>query len=199
MWIATSAPATGKALVPHRNAPLTETGRLRLAPLCRRGRLASAAGGRALPGLTNDSPAMGGPLPAVWRGGHGGPVNRPHTSPRRTPTRTERRIIQVRNLRRWGPARIAHLLSLNSRPEASCSRSVRRRSAGVVRVCSVRTGPSGAVRRTRRPRRFRRPDRVSRARCVHLSRTARRVQERVLRGDDAAQQVGTPKLRRSDK
>lgn len=84
--------------------------------------------------------------------------SRPHTSPRRAPTRTERWITKVRILRRWGPARIAHLLSLDSRPEASCSRSVRRRSAGVVRVCSVRTGPSGAVRRTRR---YRRPDRVS--------------------------------------
>lgn len=155
-------------------------------PLCRRGRLASAAGGRALPGLTNDSPALGGPLLAVRRGEHGGPASRPHTSPRRTPTRTERRIIKVRILRRWGLARIAHLLSLHSRPEASCSRSVRRHSAGVVRVCSVRTGPSGAVRRTRRPRQCRRPDRVSRARCVHLSQTARRVQERVLRGDGAA-------------
>ena len=38
--------------------------------------------------------------------------SRPHHSPRRTPTRTERRIIKVRLLRRWGPARIAHLLGL---------------------------------------------------------------------------------------
>jgi transposase len=38
--------------------------------------------------------------------------SRPRTSPRRTPTRTERRIIKVRVLRRWGPARIAHLLHL---------------------------------------------------------------------------------------
>ena len=38
--------------------------------------------------------------------------SRPHTSPRRTPTRIERRIIKVRLLRRWGPARIAHLLGL---------------------------------------------------------------------------------------
>ncbi len=38
--------------------------------------------------------------------------SRPHTSPRRTPTRTERRIIKVRLARRWGPARIAHLLGL---------------------------------------------------------------------------------------
>jgi transposase InsO family protein len=38
--------------------------------------------------------------------------SRPRTSPRRTPTRTERRIIKVRLLRRWGPARIAGLLHL---------------------------------------------------------------------------------------
>lgn len=39
--------------------------------------------------------------------------SRPHTSPRRTPTRTERRIIKVRVLRRWGPARIGYLLGLH--------------------------------------------------------------------------------------
>ncbi|MBC6451748.1 IS481 family transposase, partial [Actinokineospora xionganensis] len=39
--------------------------------------------------------------------------SRPHTSPNRTPSRTERRIIKVRVLRRWGPARIAFLLGLN--------------------------------------------------------------------------------------
>lgn len=38
--------------------------------------------------------------------------SRPHHSPRRTPTRTGRRIIKVRLVRRWGPARIAHLLGL---------------------------------------------------------------------------------------
>lgn len=32
--------------------------------------------------------------------------SRPHHSPRRTPTRTERRIIQVRVLRRWGAYRL---------------------------------------------------------------------------------------------
>jgi len=39
--------------------------------------------------------------------------SRPVHSPRRTPTRTERRIIKVRVVRRWGPARIAFLLGLN--------------------------------------------------------------------------------------
>jgi len=39
--------------------------------------------------------------------------SRPHHCPNRTPTRTERRIIKVRVIRRWGPARIAYLLGLN--------------------------------------------------------------------------------------
>ena len=39
--------------------------------------------------------------------------SRPHHSPNRTPTRTERRIIKVRVLRRWGPARIGYLLGIH--------------------------------------------------------------------------------------
>jgi transposase InsO family protein len=39
--------------------------------------------------------------------------SRPHRCPAQTPTRTERRIIKVRVLRRWGPARIGYLLGLH--------------------------------------------------------------------------------------
>jgi transposase InsO family protein len=39
--------------------------------------------------------------------------SRPHRSPRRTPTRRERRIIKVRVSRRWGPARIWLLLGIH--------------------------------------------------------------------------------------
>lgn len=39
--------------------------------------------------------------------------SRPHRSPNQTATRTERRIIKVRVIRRWGLARIAYLLGLN--------------------------------------------------------------------------------------
>jgi hypothetical protein len=39
--------------------------------------------------------------------------SRPHRSPNQTPTRTERRIIKVRVLRRWGPARIGYLLGIH--------------------------------------------------------------------------------------
>lgn len=38
--------------------------------------------------------------------------SRPLSSPRRTPTRTEPRVIKVRLARRWGLARIAYLLGL---------------------------------------------------------------------------------------
>lgn len=38
--------------------------------------------------------------------------SRPHRSPRRTPPRRERRIINLRVTRRWGPARIGFHLSL---------------------------------------------------------------------------------------
>lgn len=39
--------------------------------------------------------------------------SRPTRSPRRTPTRTERRIVKLRWLRRWGPARIGYHLGLH--------------------------------------------------------------------------------------
>jgi transposase InsO family protein len=99
--------------MPHRNAPLTETGRLRLArcvvddgwPLRRAAERFQV------------SPTTAQRWAARYRqmgeAGMADRSSRPHHSPRRTPTRTERRIIKVRVLRRWGPARIAYLLRLN--------------------------------------------------------------------------------------
>jgi transposase InsO family protein len=40
--------------------------------------------------------------------------SRPHRSPRRTPTRRERRIVKLRTTRRWGPARIAGHLHMHA-------------------------------------------------------------------------------------
>ncbi|MCX4406829.1 MULTISPECIES: IS481 family transposase [unclassified Streptomyces] len=98
--------------MPHRNAPLTETGRLRLArcivedgwPLRR-----AAERFQVSPTTAQrwaDRYRLSGEAGMADR------TSRPHSSPRRTPTRAERRIIKVRVLRRWGPARIAHLLGL---------------------------------------------------------------------------------------
>jgi transposase InsO family protein len=99
--------------VSHRNAPLSELGRLRLA------RCVVVDGWplRRAAERFQVSPTTA----ARWAGryrqlGEAGMVDRssrPHRSPRRTPTRVERRIIKVRVTRRWGPARIAYLLGLH--------------------------------------------------------------------------------------
>ncbi|WP_445169805.1 IS481 family transposase [Mycolicibacterium sp. Dal123E01] len=97
----------------HRNAPLSETGRLRLArcvvddgwPLRRaaeRFQVSTTTASRWASRYRN-----GGPAAMADRS------SRPHRSPNQTPTRTERRIIKVRVLRRWGPHRIGYLLGLH--------------------------------------------------------------------------------------
>lgn len=97
----------------HRNAPLTETGRLRLArcvvddgwPLRRAAERFQVAVTTAARWARRYREL--GPAGMVDRS------SRPHRSPSRTPTRTERRIIKVRVLRRWGPARIGYLLGIH--------------------------------------------------------------------------------------
>lgn len=99
--------------MPHANAPLTELGRLRLArcvvddhwPLRRAAERFQVA--------TTTAHRWATRYRAHGDAGMTDRSSRPHTSPRRTPTRTERRIVKVRVLRRWGPARIAYLLHLN--------------------------------------------------------------------------------------
>ncbi|MFF7945214.1 IS481 family transposase [Nocardia gamkensis] len=97
----------------HRNAPLSELGRLRLArcvvedgwPLRRaaeRFQVSATTAKRWADRYRTDGAA-----------GMADRSSRPHRSPRRTPVRTERRIIKLRLLRRWGPARIAYLLGLH--------------------------------------------------------------------------------------
>jgi transposase InsO family protein len=97
----------------HANAPLSPTGRLRLARC-----------------VVNDGWSLrrsaerfqvSVPTAQRWAAryrqlGAAGMVDRPCrpvSSPRRTPQRVERRIIKLRWLRRWGPARIAHHLGLH--------------------------------------------------------------------------------------
>jgi transposase InsO family protein len=102
-----------EVFVSHRNAPLSELGRLRLARcVVEEGWPVRRAAERF-----QVSPTTA----ARWAGryrqlGAVGMVDRssrPHRSPRRTPTRVERRIIKVRVTRRWGPARIGYLLGLH--------------------------------------------------------------------------------------
>lgn len=96
----------------HRNAPLSDTGRLRLArcvvedgwPLRRAAERFQVA--------VSTAARWAGRYRELGAAGMSDRSSRPHHSPNRTPTRTERRIIKVRVIRRWGPARIAYLLGL---------------------------------------------------------------------------------------
>ena len=96
----------------HRNAPLSPLGRERLArcivedswPLRRaaeRFQVSVGTAARWAERFREDGPD-----------GMHDRSSRPHHSPRQTPTRRERRIIKVRVLRRWGPARIGFLLGI---------------------------------------------------------------------------------------
>ena len=97
----------------HRNAPLSETGRLRLARcVAEDGWSLRRAAERFQVAATTAARWASryrelGPAGMVDRS------SRPHHSPNQTPTRTERRIIKVRVLRRWGPARIGYLLGIH--------------------------------------------------------------------------------------
>jgi transposase InsO family protein len=102
-----------EALMPHRNAPLTETGRLRLArsvvedgwPVRRaaeRFQVSHTTAARWAARYRQQGPAGMADRPS-----------RPLTSPARTAVRAERRIVGLRVSQRLGPARIAFRLGLN--------------------------------------------------------------------------------------
>lgn len=97
----------------HRNAPLSETGRLRLARcIVEEGWPPRRAAERFQVSHTT-ARRWAERYRQHGAAGMADRSSRPHHSPRRTPTRTERRIIKVRVARRWGPARIGYLLHLN--------------------------------------------------------------------------------------
>jgi transposase InsO family protein len=99
--------------VVHRNAPLSETGRLRLArcvvddgwPLRR-----AAERFQVSP---TTAARWAGRYRQMGAAAMADRSSRPRSSPWRTPVRTERRIIGLRVTRRLGPARIAFRLGLN--------------------------------------------------------------------------------------
>jgi transposase InsO family protein len=97
----------------HRNAPLSETGRLRLAICIVEDGWPIRRAAERFQVSPTTAKRWADRYRELGAAGMADRSSRPHTSPRRTPTRTERRIIKVRVTRRWGPARIAYLLRLN--------------------------------------------------------------------------------------
>ncbi|WP_197383697.1 IS481 family transposase, partial [Mycolicibacterium mengxianglii] len=97
----------------HRNAPLSETGRLRLARcVVEDGWTLRRAAERFQVAVTT-AQRWAARYRELGPAGMADRSSRPHHSPNQTPARTERRIIKVRVTRRWGPARIGYLLGIH--------------------------------------------------------------------------------------
>lgn len=97
----------------HRNAPLTPTGRLRLARcIVDHGWPLRRAADRFGVSVTT-AQRWARRYREQGRDGMVDRPSRPRSCPHRLPVRTERRIMGLRVSRRWGPARIAYRLRLN--------------------------------------------------------------------------------------
>jgi transposase InsO family protein len=100
--------------MPHRNAPLTETGRLRLARcVVEDGWPVRRAAERFQVSHTTAA-RWAARYRLAGAAGMADRSSRPHASPGRTPVRTERRIIKLRVSKQLGPARIAGRLGLHA-------------------------------------------------------------------------------------
>jgi transposase InsO family protein len=99
--------------VVHRNAPLSETGRLRLARCVVEDGWPLRRAAERFQVSATTAARWAGRYRMLGAEGMADRSSRPHRSPGQTPVRTERRIIKVRVLRRWGPARIGYLLGLH--------------------------------------------------------------------------------------
>lgn len=96
----------------HANAQLTPAGRLRLAQLVvDKGWTLRRAAERWNCSVTT-AKRWADRYRAHGRDGMVDRSSRPKTSPRRTPSRVERRVLGLRVSRRWGPARIAYRLKM---------------------------------------------------------------------------------------
>jgi len=105
----------------HANAPLTPVGRRRLAELI----VLHGWPIRRAAERFQVSPATASKWAARLRSGQ--PMtdcsSRPHSSPTKTPTRLERRIVKLRYCRRWGPHRISYHLHV---PRSTVGRVLQR-------------------------------------------------------------------------
>jgi transposase InsO family protein len=128
--------------MPHANAPLTELGRLRLARcVVEDGWPLRRAAERFQVSVTTAARwasryRLHGPAGMVDRS------SRPHRSPSRTSARLERRVVQLRTTRGWGPARIGPKLGV---APSTVGKVLRR--AGMPRLTDVDLATRQALRR----------------------------------------------------
>jgi transposase InsO family protein len=112
VWITTICTSAQEVLVVHRNAPLSETGRLRLARCVVEDGWPLRRAAERFQVSHSTASRWAGRYRQEGAAGMADRSSRPHASPARTPVRTERRIVKLRMGKRLGPARIAFRLGL---------------------------------------------------------------------------------------
>jgi transposase InsO family protein len=100
--------------VVHRNAPLSELGRLRLARCVVEDGWPLRRAAERFQVSHTTAARWAGRYRQLGQAGMADRPSRPHASPRRTPERAERRIVGLRVSRRLGPARIASRLGMHA-------------------------------------------------------------------------------------
>jgi transposase-like protein len=98
--------------VPHRNAPLTELGRLRLARLIVEQGWPTARAAERFQVSRTTAHRWAARYRDQGAAGMADRSSRPHHCPRRTPTPVVRRIVHLRRKQRLGPAQIAPQVGL---------------------------------------------------------------------------------------
>ena len=121
----------------HANATLTPRGRLLLARCVVIDRWSLRRAAERFSVSQTTAKRWADRFRALGEAGMVGRSSRPHHSPHRTPTRTERRILGLRVSRRWGPARIAFHLGL---AVSTVGRVLRRYGAPPLRFTDPATG-----------------------------------------------------------
>ena len=128
--------------MPHRNAPLTETGRLRLARCVVEDGWPLRRAAERFQVSHNTAHRWAKRYRQLGEAGMTDRSSRPHHCPRRTPRPLERRVLHLRGTRRWGPARIGGRLGL---PTSTCYAILRR--AHVARLAHLDRATRRPVRR----------------------------------------------------
>jgi transposase InsO family protein len=113
VWITTICTSAQEVLVVHRNALLSETGRLRLARCVVDGHWPLRRAAERFQVSHSTAARWAGRYRREGLAGMFDRSSRPHSSPSRLPRRIERRIVGLRVSRRLGPARIAYRLGLH--------------------------------------------------------------------------------------
>ena len=126
----------------HANAPLSPAGRLRLARCVVVDEWTPARAAERFQVSPTTARRWAQRYRELGAAGMVDRSSRPHTSPRRTPTRIERRIIKVRVTRRWGPARIGYLLGWHP---STVHRVLRR--YGIARLADLDRATGRVIRR----------------------------------------------------